>query len=584
MHRFTVWAPNAAGVQVLVEGKLETMTPCAGGWYEAGVEHAGPGTRYGFVLDGSAPLPDPRSASQPLGVHGFSELVDHSAFEWADAHWQAPPLGSAIVYEMHVGTFTPEGTFDSAIGRLEYLHRLGITHVELLPVVEFPGQWGWGYDGVDLFAPHHTYGGPEGLKRFVNAAHRSGLAVLLDVVYNHLGPSGNYLARYGPYFTHRHKTPWGEAMNLDGPHSGDVRKFLLDNARMWLRDYHFDGLRLDAVHALIDNSATHFLEELAVEVQELGIHLGRHFVLIAESDLNDPRIVRPRELGGYGTDAQWSDDFHHALHTTLTGESNGYYSDYGGIEQLAQAIKYAFVYNGRYSKCRKRRHGRPIGELSGHKFLGYIQTHDQIGNRARGERISHLVSTDAAKVAAGLVLTSPFIPMLFQGEEWAASTPFQYFTHHEDPELGTAVSEGRRNEFVDFGWTPSEIPDPQERATFEASKLRWEDLQEEPHAQMLEWHRNLIALRRQHRELTDGDLDAVRVEYSRKDEWLIVVRGSITIAANFSRRAQCLPVQDPRRILIASAPELEYNQCGIRMGPQTFAAIRTGTGNNDRAS
>ena len=456
------------------------MTARADGWWTAEAVSAAPGTDYAFRLDGGPPLPDPRSVWQPQGVHGPSRVLDHGAFPWTDGRWQQGPLPSAVLYELHVGTFTPEGTFEAAIARLDHLVDLGITHVELMPVAEFPGSRGWGYDGVDLYAPHHAYGGPEGLKRLVNACHAKGFAVLLDVVYNHLGPAGNYLERFGPYFTARHQTPWGPAVNLDGPGSDEVRRFFCDNALMWLRDYHLDGLRLDAVHALVDTSAVSFLEQLAAEVHALEAHLGRHLVLIAESDLNDPRVVRPPELGGYGLGAQWSDDFHHALHTVLTGERDGYYADFGSLADLAKALTGTFVYDGRYSHFRGRRHGRPTAGLTGDHFLGYLQNHDQIGNRAQGERSSHLPNSGRLKIAAALVLTSPFIPLLFQGEEWGASTPFQYFTDHDDPELGRAVREGRRVEFAGFGWAPEAIPDPQDPATFARSKLDWQERARSP--------------------------------------------------------------------------------------------------------
>jgi maltooligosyltrehalose trehalohydrolase len=368
MHEFTLWAPFAQTAEVQMPSRKVALQRKESGWWAAAVEAAGPGTEYSYILNDGNPLPDPRSLWQPAGVNGPSCLVDHAAFRWTDGTFQARPLPSAVLYEMHVGTFTPEGTFDAAIGKLDYLVDLGITHLELMPVNEFSGAWGWGYDGVDLYAPHHQYGGPDALKRLVNAAHKSGLAVLLDVVYNHLGPAGNYLSRFGPYFTERHHTPWGRAVNLDGPHSQEVRQFFIDNAKMWLRDYHFDGLRIDAVHALIDNGAVHFLEQLAHEVQKLGIELGRRLVLIAESDLNDPRIVRSREMGGYGMDAQWSDDFHHALHSVLTHEKAGYYSDFAGLPHLAKVLKDAFVYDGAYSAHRQRPHGRPVRLLPASAF------------------------------------------------------------------------------------------------------------------------------------------------------------------------------------------------------------------------
>lgn len=574
MHQFNLWAPDAGAIEVVAGDKTQAMTRVSAGWWTASVDGAGPGTEYGFRIDGQGPvLPDPRSPYQPHGVHGRSCVVDHSAFRWMDHHWQARPLASAVIYEMHIGTFTPEGTLDSAIGRLDHLVDLGVTHVELMPVNEFSGVWGWGYDGVDLYAVHHAYGGPDALKRFVSAAHRKGLAVLLDVVYNHLGPAGNYLARFGPYFTPKHRTPWGDAVNLDGPHSHEVRRFFIDNALMWLRDYHFDGLRIDAVHALLDSGATHFLEELALEVERLSTALGRHLVLIAESDLNDPRVVRPREMGGYGINAQWSDDFHHALHSVLTGETAGYYCDFGRLEQLARVFSHVFVFDGCYSTHRQRPHGRPVGLLPGHHFLAYIQNHDQVGNRAEGRRISHLTSFRRAKIAAGLVLTSPFVPMLFQGEEWSASSPFQYFTRHEDTELGRLVSEGRRREFVQFGWKPEKVPDPQDPETFERSKLKWDELATHPHSEMLDWYRALIRLRRSLPALTDADLDRLHTRCDEESQWLAIERGPVTIACNLSFEAQTIPIRPAANVIIASTDDIDLKEYEMRLGAETLAVL-----------
>jgi maltooligosyltrehalose trehalohydrolase len=528
------------------------MESAAGGWWAREIEAAGAGTDYRFALDGGNALPDPRSGWQPFGVHGPSRVVDHSRFHWTDECWQARPLSGAIVYELHVGTFTHAGTFSGAAGCLDYLVALGITHVELMPVNEFSGNWGWGYDGVDLYAPHHTYGTPDDLKALVNACHAKGLAVLLDVVYNHFGPSGNYVGEFGPYFTEAYNTPWGAAVNLDHAGSHEVRRFFLDNARMWLRDYHFDGLRLDAVHALVDRSAIHFLEYLSSEVDALAAQLGRHLVLIAESDLNDPRVVTSREAGGYGIDAQWSDDFHHALHTVLTGETKGYYEDFGSLEQLAKALRQGYVYDGSYSRHRNREHGRAAGRLSGHHLLGYAQTHDQVGNRAQGERLSHLVSVGRQKIAAALVMTSPFVPMLFQGEEFGASTPFQYFTQHEDAELAKKVSEGRRSEFKGFGWDPEEVPDPQALETFQRSKLPWNEIHQEPHATLLQWYKDLIALRRCQPGLTDGRMDRVEVHFDERAKWLVVTREEVEVVCNLGKDRLAIPVKCARRPLLVS--------------------------------
>ncbi|HVA48189.1 MAG TPA: malto-oligosyltrehalose trehalohydrolase [Pirellulales bacterium] len=569
-----VWAPDAKQVELETGGKRSAMTETGGGWWQAQAELP-VGTDYAFCLDGGPPRPDPRSHSQPRGIHGPSRIIDQSSFKWDDARWQSPPLPSAVVYELHVGTYTSEATFEAVIDKLPHLVRLGVTHVELMPVHEFPGKRGWGYDSVDIYAAHHGYGGPEGLKRLVAACHRAGLAVLIDVVYNHLGPAGNYLEEFGPYFSERHFTPWGKAVNFDGPRSDDVRRFFIDNALMWLRDYHADGLRLDAIHAIVDTSAIPFLQQLATEVSALSAHLGRHLVLIAESDLNDPRVVRNREAGGFGYDAQWSDDFHHALHTALTGERDGYYADFGTISDLATALRQSFVYAGRYSAFRRRQHGQAIRGLSGHRFLGYLQNHDQSGNRARGDRSSHLMSRGRLKVGAALVLTSPFVPMLFQGEEWGTTSPFQFFTDFEEPELAQAVREGRRREFVAFGWSPEEIPDPQDPGTFENSKLKWDELNSPPHAELLDWHTKLIALRRRESCLTDGRLEEVGVDFDEQARWLVVERGGITVACNLADRRQLVPIGShrPRSLRLASEPQIEIRETGIELPPDSVAIL-----------
>jgi maltooligosyltrehalose trehalohydrolase len=535
----TVWAPDAASVDVVLASGRVAMQPAEGGWWVSALAVPA-STDYRFSVDGADPVPDPRSPWQPTGVLGPSRTVEHGTFAWTDDRWQAPPLASAVIYELHIGTFTPTGTFDAAIARLDHLRELGITHIELMPVNEFPGARGWGYDGADLFAPHHAYGGPDGLKRLVDACHARGLAVLIDVVYNHLGPTGNFLARFGPYFTSRYATPWGDAVNLDGPGSDGVRRFICDNALMWLRDYHADGLRLDAVHALIDTSAIHILEQLAMEVHALEATLGRHLVLVAESDLNDPRVVRGRESGGYGIDAQWSDDFHHALHVALTGERRGYYEDFESLRHLAEALERTFVYRGSYSAYRKRVHGRSPDGLPPARFVHCMQNHDQIGNRACGERSSHLMSMGRLKMAAALVLLPPYVPLLFQGEEWGATAPFQYFTQHEDPDLGRAVSEGRRREFAAFGWRADDVPDPQAEQTFIRSRLDWTELAREPHRSLLAWHRDLIGLRRSG---ASGAADErPRARYDDKAGWLVVRFGHLTVACNLGPRAQRVPL------------------------------------------
>ncbi len=495
MTRFEVWAPRARRVELVLGRELLPMERVERARFAVDVPGAVRGTTYAFSLDGGPPRPDPRSPRQPSGVHDASHVVDHMAFAWRDEDWAGADLATAVLYELPVGTFTPAGTFDGVVERLDHLVSLGVTAVELMPVASFPGRWGWGYDGVGLYAPHEAYGGPHGLKRLVDACHARGLAVVLDVVYNHLGPSGNYLAEFGPYVTDRHRTPWGDAVNLDGPGSDEVRRFLLDNAAMWLRDYHIDGLRLDAVDALFDSSATHFLGEIAAMVRHLEVETGRRFWVIGESDLNDPRLMRAPETGGYGLDATWSDDFHHALHVALTGERSGYYADFVP-EDLATAQRCGYVYQGQYSRCRDRRHGRPLGDVPLHRLLGYAQNHDQVGNHAAGERLCHLITVDAAQEAAALVLRSPFVPLLFMGEEWAASTPFLYFADHDDPEIAAAVAEGRRRELEAFDWPADGVPDPGDPATFERSKLRWDELTRPGHEEMLAWYRSLIAERR----------------------------------------------------------------------------------------
>jgi maltooligosyltrehalose trehalohydrolase len=570
-QRFSVWAPRSSRVAVEVAGRRVPMSAAAGGWWIADVPEVPEAADYQFRLDDLDPRPDPRSPYQPAGVHGPSRCVDHSAFVWSDEAFRAPPLADGAIYEIHVGTFSPEGTFEGAIARLDHLVDLGVSHVELMPVAEFSGDRGWGYDGVNLFAPHHTYGGPDGLRRLVDACHARGLAVLLDVVYNHLGPTGNYLADFGPYFTHRYATPWGAAVNLDGPHSDEVRRFFIDNALMWLTDYHIDGLRLDAVHAMLDGSAIHFLEDVADAVHQLGAQRGRNLVAIAESDLNDPRMVRPRERGGYQLDGMWEDDFHHALHTVLTGEQSGYYQDFGDLAQLAKVLEKGVVYDGIHSRHRQRRHGRPLDGVAATRLVVSAQNHDQIGNRARGERLGHLVSVGAIKLAAALLLTSPFVPLLFQGEEWAASTPFPYFTDHADPMLAAAVREGRRREFAAFGWKPEEIPDPQSPDTFASAVLDWSELERAPHAEVLAWYRDLLRLRREHAALRDGRFARVRCDD--REQWLVVERGPITVACVVGDRSARVALPRPGRLQLSSGGEVQIEDGAALLPPHGVAVF-----------
>ncbi|HZC47335.1 MAG TPA: malto-oligosyltrehalose trehalohydrolase, partial [Candidatus Acidoferrum sp.] len=542
MSRRSVWAPSASRVAMVTADERIEMHRGDRGWWHAELSLESSRADYAFSLDGASPLPDPRSPFQPHGVHKFSRPVDHSIFKWRHQRWQPAPLSSAIVYECHIGTFTPSGTFDSAIERLGYLTDLGLTHVEVMPVQEFSGARGWGYDGVDLYAPHHAYGGPDAMKRFVDAAHGHGLGVILDVVYNHLGPEGSYIARFGPYFTDRYRTPWGDAVNLDDERSDEVRRFFCDNALMWLRDYRVDGLRLDAIHAIFDSSAIHFLEQLGAEVHELEALTGRHLFVIAESDLNQPRIVTPREAGGYGLDAQWNDDFHHAVHTILTGEDARYLADFGSIADLAKGITRGFVYDGTYSKSRKRNHGRPVLGLSAHRFIAFLQNHDQVGNRAMGERLGQLVTMDQLRIAAALLLTAPFIPMLFQGEEWNASSPFLYFTDHQDSALAESVRKGRRAEFVSVVANVSEIPDPQASQTFERSKLVWDEREREGHREIFGWYRQLIGLRRSVPDFQNGALDVDAVQLDEAARWILVNRGESVVVCNFSPTPRQVPV------------------------------------------
>ena len=545
----------------------------AGGWWTELPPHLPPGAEYAFAIDGAEALPDPRSAWQPHGVHGPSRLVDHDGFAWTDADWSPPAITDAIIYELHVGTFSRAGTFDGAIERLPHLVRLGVTHVEVMPVNAFPGRFGWGYDGVGLYAVHEPYGGPDGFKRFIDACHRAGLAVILDVVYNHLGPDGNYLPRFGPYLTDRYRTPWGDAVNLDGPGSDEVRAFLVGNALMWLREYHVDGLRIDAIHAFVDLSAVHLLEELGAAVGRQDAKLGRRSALIVESDLNDPRPLRPPDAGGFGMDAAWSDDLHHALHVTLTGERGGYYADFSGIADLAVALERTFVYDGRYSCARDRRHGRPATGLGSDRFVVAAQNHDQVGNRMLGERLAALVDDRALRAAAATVLAGPGVPMLFAGEEWGASTPFLYFADHEDPDLARAVRDGRRAEFGAFGWPPEMVPDPGAVATFEQSRLDWGELERAPHDDLLEWHRTLIALRRSVPAFRGPGRPTVQVDV--QGGWLTAMRDGAGIALNAGDRTAVVGLAIARgwRVAAASDPAVRLTDATLSLPGRSAAVL-----------
>lgn len=581
---FEVWAPDAGSAALRLAGELRPMEPDPDrpGWWTAEAE-AVDGDRYGFALDGGPVRPDPRSRRQPDGPDGESAVVDHEAYAWR-SEWAGRELPGAVLYELHIGTFTPDGTFDAAAARLGHLAELGVTHVSLMPVCPFPGVHGWGYEGVSLWAVHEPYGGPEGLKRFVDTAHGLGLAVVLDVVHNHLGPSGNYLPAFGPYFTETHHTPWGAAVNLDAPGSDEVRAYLLGSALAWLRDYRLDGLRLDAVHALADTRALTFLEELSAGADALAAELGRPLPLIAESDLCDPRTTTPREEGGLGLHAQWNDDFHHCLHTALTGESQGYYADFAAapLAGLAKTMTSAFFHNGTYSSFRGRTHGRPVDvtRSAAHRFVGYAQTHDQIGNRALGDRLAASLSPGLLACAAALVLTGPFTPMLFMGEEWGARTPWQFFTDHTDPELAEAVRTGRRREFGAHGWAEEDIPDPQDPATRARSCLDWDELRHEPHARLYAWYRELIALRRTLPDLRDPDLASVKAAYDEGARWLAVRRGDLRIAVNLHAEPAAIPLGNgrhrggPGRVLAAWLPVDPPGPDGmLRLPPESCVVL-----------
>ncbi|MEV4659718.1 malto-oligosyltrehalose trehalohydrolase [Micromonospora sp. NPDC049301] len=572
MTEFTVWAPDATRVRLRLPGAADhEMRAAPNGWWRVEVPDAGPD--YSFLLnDDETPLPDPRSPWQPAGVHGPSRRYDHAAFDWTDSSWTGRQLPGSILYELHIGTFTPEGTFDAAIDRLDHLVSLGVDLIELLPVNAFNGEHNWGYDGVCWYAPHQPYGGPDGLKRLVDAAHAKGLGVILDVVYNHFGPSGAYAPRFGPYLAEQSNS-WGRSVNLDGPHSDEVRRYIIDSVLMWLRDYHVDGLRLDAVHALPDTRAVPLLEELAIEVEALSTHLGRPLSLIAESDLNDPRLITPREAGGFGLHAQWNDDAHHALHTLLTGERQGYYGDFGSLETLADVLTGGFFHAGTWSSFRNRHHGRPLDpRVPGHRLVAYLQNHDQIGNRASGDRISASLSPAMLRVGAVLLLTAPFTPMLFMGEEWAASTPWQFFTSHPEPELASAVVTGRRREFAAHGWPEGDVPDPQDPQTFVRSRLDWAELDKPEHREMLSFYQRLIGLRRSLPDLSDPRLHAVSVQHG--DQFLLMRRGDTLVVANLAGRGQGVSLPGvARRVLLATGEGVTVMRDRIQLPAETAAIV-----------
>jgi maltooligosyltrehalose trehalohydrolase len=538
MQQLRVWAPSATRVEFVVEDERIAASADGGGWWRG--PQVSDGTRYAISLDGGPPRPDPRSPWQPDGVHGASRSIDLQSPAVATPEFTPVALRDAVIYELHLGTFSDGGTFESAVAHLDDLAALGVTHVEIMPVAQFSGRHGWGYDGVDLFAAHDAYGGPTGLRELVRQCHRRGLAVVIDTVLNHFGPEGAYVLEFGPYRTHRHTTPWGDAVNLDGEASREVRRFLLDAAMTWLRDYGADGLRLDAVHSLYDDSERHLIAELVDEVRALERRTGRRIALIGEYDNHDPTVVTERERGGWGLDAHWNDDFHHAVHALVTRERSGYYADFAEPDTLRRILEQGYALDGRVSQFRGGPHGRPYGDLPRDRLVGYVQSHDQVGNRAAGERLHHLVGDRRARVAAAMLFVSPFVPMLFQGEEWAASTPFCYFAQPESAELAEAIRAGRRQEHAAALWNGDPI-DPIEPATRDRCVLRWDERREPDHARMLDWYRRLIATRRSYPALRDPGPRTTAVIQDR--DVLRIRRGELTLTCNVT--------DEPRRVELA---------------------------------
>jgi maltooligosyltrehalose trehalohydrolase len=578
---FAVWAPDRHRVRLVcgdnVGGAVVEMARADDGWWTPAeplpVAAADSYTDYSYVLDEDYhDFPDPRSRRQ-WDVHGMSRTYDPSSFDWTDQGWTGRQLAGSVIYELHIGTFTPEGTLDSAIDKLEHLRSIGVDLVELMPVNAFDGTHNWGYDGVDWFAVSESYGGPPAYQRFVDACHAAGLGVVQDVVYNHLGPSGNYLPLFGPYLKQGRNT-WGDLVNLDGDGSPEVRRFILDNAHMWFADYHVDALRLDAVHALVDSSPVHILEELAVETAALSAYVGRPLTLIAESDLNDTKLVTPREGGGYGLDAQWSDDFHHALHVALTGETTGYYADFAPLSALAKVCEKGFFHDGTWSSFRGRDHGVPVdtAHLPTWRLVVFSQDHDQIGNRARGDRLTEHLDDDQLACAALLILCGPFTPMLFMGEEWAASTPFQFFTAHQDRELGRATAEGRLAEFEKMGWDPAEVPNPQDPQTFERSKLDWSELSDGRHAVLLAVYRELAALRRALPELTDPAFTHLAATADDDTRLFRLRRGDLLIAVNFGEAPATVAASGA--LLFSTPSEPVVTASGLELPPHAGVLLR----------
>lgn len=572
MAEFSVWAPRPQRVRLDVDGELYEMTRSDNGWWRAEVETASD-ARYGFVLDDDPKvLPDPRSPRQPDGVHERSQLWRPDPSAWTDGDWAGRSIEGAVIYELHVGTFTPEGTFDAVIERLDYLVDLGVDFVELMPVNAFGGTHGWGYDGVLWYAVHEPYGGPDALVRLIDACHQRGLGVLIDAVFNHLGPSGNYLPKFGPYLSSG-SNPWGESINIADADADEVRRYIIDCALRWMRDFHADGLRLDAVHALVDTTAIHILEELSAETDALAAQLGRPLSLIAESDLNDPRLITPRDQGGLGMTAQWDDDIHHAIHSAVSGEQQGYYNDFGTLEALAATLKNGYYHAGTYSSFRHRRHGRPLdtATIPATRLLAYTLTHDQVGNRAVGDRPSQNLTFGQLAVKAALALGSPYTAMLFMGEEWGSSSPFQFFSSHPEPELARATAEGRKREFAEHGWDADEIPDPQDPATFQRSKLKWDEIDEGDHGRLRRVYRALIALRHNEPDMADPWLDNLHIDYDEAGRWIVMHRGSLSIVSNLGSDGVDVPVTGE---VVLAWDQPEVGATSTRVPGHSFAVIR----------
>ena len=578
---FTVWAPQLDRVQLALavpHDKVPTLVPMTqddGGWWHPDGPvpdlDATAEVDYGFVLgDAEQARPDPRSRWQPAGVHALSRTYDPDRFRWTDHDWTGRQLAGGVIYELHVGTFTAEGTLDAAIGRLDHLAELGIDFVELLPINAFNGTHNWGYDGVLWFAVHDAYGGPEAYQRFVDACHARGLAVIQDVVYNHLGPSGNYLPEYAPYLHTAPTNTWGESPNLDGEHSDEVRRYIVDNAMMWMNDYHVDGLRLDAVHALVDTRATHILEELTVETAALSAFLGRPLSLIAESDLNNPRLITTREAGGYGLTAQWSDDFHHALYVSLTGDTTGYYADFDSLAALGKVFTDGFFHTGTHSSFRGRSHGERLDRRTPTwRLVVCSDNHDQIGNRADGQRLSGKIDHRLLQIAAVVTLLSPFTPMIFMGEEWGARTPWQFFTAHPEPELAELIAQGRMEEFAQMDWDTAAVPNPQDAQTFLDSKLDWAELALDEHAELFELNRRLLAIRHSYPDFTDPRFDHSLARTDEDEGWLLIERGAMLLLVNFAAEESVVSVPHGLELVLTIGEISGPGEDGVVLGPHS---------------